>query len=160
MRRNTLNSIQILMVSILLVLTDQISKHLARNYLIFGNEYSFLPGIIQLRLVSNKGAAFSIFNNATPFLALLSLVVAAFLFFWILGSAPFNFWKGLGLGFLLSGAIGNGIDRFRLGYVTDFLQIIPFNFPIFNFADITINIALTFFLIDSLTARNKQKNIH
>ena len=51
---------------------------------------------------------------------------------------------------MLAGCIGNGIDRFRLGYVIDFIELIPINFPIFNFADIAINIAVICLLVENL----------
>ena len=55
--------------------------------------------------------------------------------------------------FLLGGTIGNGLDRWRFGYVTDFIQLIPINFPIFNFADISINIALFLIIFDRFRNR-------
>ena len=60
---------------------------------------------------------------------------------------------GLGLGFLLGGTIGNGIDRLRLGHVTDFLELMPIQFAIFNWADVAINLAVLCFVIDALTQR-------
>ena len=53
----------------------------------------------------------------------------------------------------MGGTLGNGLDRWRLGYVVDFIQLIPVNFPIFNFADISINIALIYLLLDILTKK-------
>ena len=55
---------------------------------------------------------------------------------------------GLGLGLLLGGAIGNGIDRFRLGQVVDFLELVPIRFPIFNIADVAINLAVACLVLD------------
>ena len=78
----------------------------------------------------------------TTYLGLISLIFTIFLLFWINSSAPFTLTKGLGYASLLSGALGNGIDRWRLGYVTDFIQLQPIHFPVFNIADVAINIAL------------------
>jgi signal peptidase II len=56
--------------------------------------------------------------------------------------------RALALGLLLGGAIGNGIDRWRLGAVIDFLALVPVNFPVFNIADVAINLAVLGFLVD------------
>ena len=59
-------------------------------------------------------------------------------------------WQALGVGLLLGGAIGNGLDRWRLGTVVDFLEFVPFQFPIFNLADAAINLAVAALAIDVL----------
>ena len=60
----------------------------------------------------------------------------------------------IGFIFLLGGAAGNGIDRILKGFVIDFLDLIPINFPIFNIADISINIALICFALDIIKRKN------
>jgi len=57
------------------------------------------------------------------------------------------FWQQIGYGFVLAGAIGNGIDRFATGEVVDFLDFRLINFPVFNVADICINIGIVCLLI-------------
>jgi signal peptidase II len=52
------------------------------------------------------------------------------------------------VGFLLGGATGNGIDRWTSGAVVDFLALVPINFPVFNLADVAINLAVLCFAID------------
>jgi signal peptidase II len=61
----------------------------------------------------------------------------------------------LGYGFILSGAVGNGIDRFLFGYVVDFLDFRLINFPVFNVADVTINIGVLILLCCSFTSSSK-----
>ena len=61
----------------------------------------------------------------------------------------------MGLGFLLGGTVGNGIDRLFKGYVLDFIELVSINFPIFNVADVSINIAIIFFIIDIIKTKNK-----
>ncbi len=58
-----------------------------------------------------------------------------------------NRWEQLGYGLILGGAMGNGIDRFALGYVVDFLDFRLINFPVFNLADVFINIGIVCLLI-------------
>ena len=112
-----------------------------------------LPGLIRLNLVKNKGAAFSIFSSFPFLLSIISLTVALVLIIWIYSRSSLNYYNALGIGFLLGGTLGNGLDRLRLGYVVDFIQLIPVNFPIFNLADISINIALIYLLLDILTRK-------
>ena len=139
-----------LIISFIVVVLDQVSKYMARVHLKEGFVETLIPKVIQLRLVKNTGAAFSLFTDSTSILSLLSLSVAIGLIFWILRSGPLPNWQGWAISYLLGGTVGNGIDRWRMGYVTDFLEIIPFRFPIFNIADIAINIAVTCLLIDTL----------
>ena len=61
------------------------------------------------------------------------------------------------MAFLLGGTMGNGLDRWRLGYVTDFIEILPINFPIFNLADIAINLAVICFGIHTLKKDHESK---
>ena len=143
----------VLVLSALMVILDQLSKHWIRSMLAPGETAPFIPGLLQLHLVHNTGAAFSLFTGATPILGILSLVVAVGVAIWIWREPRHDLWMGLALGFLLGGTIGNGIDRLRLGHVTDFLELMPIQFAIFNWADVAINLAVLCFVIDALTQR-------
>ena len=143
-------------LSVLMVVLDQLSKHWARGALIPGEPMPFVPGVLQLTLVRNTGAAFSLFRESSLLLGLLSFAVAVGVSIWIWREARRGLWMGLALGFLLGGTIGNGIDRWRLGHVTDFLELVPIQFPIFNWADIAINLAVLCFAIDAFGNRHGQ----
>jgi signal peptidase II len=132
------------------VLLDQLSKHWAQRDLPLGEVRPFLPGLLQLQRVTNTGAAFSLFADSTLVLALISTVVSVVVAAWLLRHPPDRPWQALAAGFLLGGAIGNGIDRWRLGAVVDFLEFVPITFPIFNLADVAINLAVACFLLDLL----------
>jgi signal peptidase II len=129
---------------------DQLTKALALQHLNPGLALPLLPGLLQRRLVFNTGAAFSLFTAATPLLGVVSLLVALGLVIWLLRSGPLRFWQGWGVALLLGGAIGNGLDRWRLGKVIDFIELVPIQFPIFNVADVAINVAVLFLLLDLL----------
>ena len=103
-----------------------------------------------LRLVFNTGAAFSMLEGNAFGLGLVSAAVAVGLVVWIQTSGALSRWQSLGLGLLLGGAIGNGLDRWRLGSVVDFLEFVPVQFPVFNLADTAINLAVICLLIDLL----------
>lgn len=136
----------------MVVVADQLSKQWALSHLPVGLQRPFLPGLLALQLVHNSGAAFSLFSGSSKALALVSLLVSAAVLVWILRSPPRGLWLGLGLGFLLGGAAGNGIDRWRHGLVTDFLALVPVSFPVFNIADVAINLAVLCLLLHQLRA--------
>lgn len=128
---------------------DQGSKLWALQGLPTGLAQPFLPGLLQLRLVHNTGAAFSLLTGSTPLLALVSLAVCVALALLLWQRPPQTLPIRLALGFLLGGAAGNGLDRWRLGAVTDFLEFVPVSFPVFNLADVAINLAVLCFLLDA-----------
>ena len=129
-------------IAIAVVLMDQLSKAWALEHLAGVGIRPLVPGVLQQQLVFNSGAAFSMLEGNANLLGVVSLGVAAGLVVWIQTSGPMERWQALGLGFLLGGAIGNGIDRWRLGRVVDFLEFVPISFPIFNLADVAINLAV------------------
>ena len=134
------------------VLLDQAAKAWSLGALSFGSVTPLLPGLLQLRLVANTGAAFSLLSDSTRALGLVSLLVSVGLALWIQLRPPTSRWLALAAGFVLGGAIGNGIDRWRLGWVVDFLELVPVSFPVFNIADVAINAAVACFVIDQLRA--------
>ena len=130
----------LLAVATTVVLLDQISKVMAVAWLDDGRVVEVVDGVLQLRLVRNPGAAFSVATNMTVVLALVATVVVVVILRMSrrLRSGPW----ALALGCLLGGAVGNLIDRvFRepaplRGHVVDFLEL-P-NWPVFNLADSAI----------------------
>ena len=136
-----------------IILIDQVSKYFASSFLLDKN-IIFIPHLIQLNLVMNTGAAFSILRDSRILLSIISLFVSIILFIWVWKNKYESRWQSIAIPFLLGGTMGNGIDRWRLGYVYDFIELIPVKFPIFNFADIAINIAILFLAIDFFNKKN------
>ena len=137
-------------IAIAVVLMDQLSKAWALEHLAGVGIRPLVPGLLQQQLVFNSGAAFSMLEGNAFGLGLVSATVAVGLVWWIQTSDPLSRWQSLGLGLLLGGAIGNGLDRMRLGSVVDFLEFVPIQFPVFNLADTAINLAVVCLLIDLL----------
>lgn len=108
-----------------------------------------IPGWFHFTYVVNSGAAFSLFQGS-GWLRWLSLAVSAALMALALGSPRMNRWEQWGYGFVLGGALGNGIDRFALGHVIDFLDFRLIRFPVFNLADVSINVGIICLLIAML----------
>lgn len=131
---------------------DQLSKQYVNRNMHFFDVIHVIPDRISIQLVHNYGAAYGLFQNQRIFLLLVSAVViaASFLCFrYLVRSA----WTSWGLSFLLMGAIGNVIDRLLLGYVIDFIDIRLF--PVFNVADVCINIAVALFIIEMIVLRDE-----
>jgi len=141
-----------LLLALVVLIADQWSKSWVLSHLEPGRLYPFLPGLLALQRVSNTGAAFSLFRDSVQILAVVSLAVSAAVLLWILWKPPHGLWPRLALGFLLGGAAGNGLDRWNHGAVTDFLATVPFSFPVFNLADVAINLAVACFALDQLAA--------
>ena len=129
---------------------DQLSKAWALSHLAPGQSLPWLPGVLQLQRVANTGAAFSLFSGNSAGLGLVSALVTLLAVGWLAWQPPARPWQALALALLLAGALGNGLDRWRLGYVVDFLEFVPVQFPIFNVADVAINLSVACFAIDWL----------
>ena len=149
--------LKILIYSFYIILVDQISKFLVIVGLGFERSINIIPNILNLTLVKNKGAAFSLFSNATTFLTIISVLSSFLLITLILRSPPRSYWNSIGIAYLLGGTVGNGIDRLIRGFVLDFLELLPIDFPIFNVADISINIAIICFIIDIISTKDKSR---
>ena len=149
----TLSRQSTLLIAFVIVVVDQVSKAWASSVLQGGHTLPLLPHLISLQLVHNTGAAFSVLRGSTALLGLLSLGVGIGLILWIWRQRVLPFWQALAAAALLGGTLGNGFDRWRLGYVVDFLALEPIDFPIFNGADVAINLAVLCFAIDFWTRR-------
>ncbi|PSB08059.1 signal peptidase II [filamentous cyanobacterium CCP2] len=104
-------------------------------------------GVFHLTYVTNPGAAFSLFSEGGEWLRWLSLLVSLGLIFLAWFGPRMNRWEQVGYGCVLAGALGNGIDRFLMGEVIDFLDFRLINFPVFNLADVCINVGIICLLI-------------
>lgn len=118
------------------VVVDQLVKLLVAARLPLGGGFELVPGLLQINYVQNTGAAWSMFSNSTLALAVFSVVMAVFLGVWLWRTPREQLWRRVALALMLAGALGNMIDRFRLGYVVDFIKL-P-HWPVFNIADILL----------------------
>lgn len=128
---------------LILVLWDQLTKILTIFKLKGNPPIPLVDGVFELTYVENTGVAFGIFANKDYGPLLLS-VFTAIIFVLILYfryklplTQKYNAIRFVSL-FLIAGALGNLIDRIRLGYVIDMLHFYWFEFPVFNFADIYV----------------------
>jgi signal peptidase II len=136
-----------LVLAVVLVL-DQVSKHLVRNAIVPGERIAIVPGIHLVR-TSNHGVAFGLeAGNQVLVTVLVALALVALLAYFVTHASRPLIW--LPTGMLLGGALGNLLDRVRTGSVTDFIQL-PLGWPPFNLADVSIvlGVALLLFVIES-----------
>ena len=149
--------------AVLLVALDQLVKVLVRSHIPLGESVPFLPGILNLTYIQNTGAAFSSMEGRTVLLGLFSALVSLVLIVILAKHVvkhPVGRWI---VTVVLSGALGNMLDRLLIGYVTDMFQTVFITFAVFNVADIYVVlgvIALAIYVIffwDRLEApRNKK----
>lgn len=145
-----------LFVTFLLVVVDQVSKiWVARTLPLGGPDLPVGLGF-HLTYVRNTGAAFGIFQEGTLILGILSALVSLMILFHLLRQgAAMPALQRWAFALILAGAIGNMIDRFRLGYVIDFIHFyIPgvFSYPVFNVADICVVVGAGLLIITSFRA--------
>ena len=123
-----------------LVALDQLVKYLVSHNIPLGGHVPFLPHLVELTYFQNTGAAFSMLEEHTWLLTLISAVMSV-----VLGVAV---WKKFfahpfgrcALTLVLAGAVGNLIDRALQGYVVDMFNVLFMDFAIFNVADIFITV--------------------
>ena len=136
---------------IFLVVLDQISKLLITSNLNLGESLSLLP-FLNFTLIHNAGIAFSIFDqrgDISRWLLVISVsTILAYLFFLLYKKTPNHQLELISLLFIISGGLGNLIDRVFLGYVVDFIHVFyqDYSFYVFNMADSYITVGIILYL--------------
>ena len=144
-------------VALIGLILDQVTKYIVvQNFADIGDSFPLWKNVFHFTYVINTGAAFSFFSGGVSWLRWLSLIVSLGLIAFAWYVPRMNKSEQLGYGFILAGALGNGIDRFLFGYVVDFLDFRLIGFPVFNLADVSINLGILFLLIASFKATEKK----
>lgn len=123
---------------IISVVFDQITKFWAADVLKNGDSIKIIGNFLRFTYAENKGAAFSILQNQRTFFLIITVVMLIFLGYIYFKTKNITNLSKLSIAMITGGAIGNFIDRFRLGYVIDFIDVRFgdfYNFPVFNIAD-------------------------
>ncbi|MDF2840946.1 MAG: Lipoprotein signal peptidase [Clostridia bacterium] len=113
---------------------DQFTKYLTLTKLMPIQNYSVIPGFLEFTYVENYGIAFGMFQNKTLFFIIAISIIAAFVLTLIFKMVKKHVFFTICLSLIFGGAIGNLIDRIRLGFVVDFIHFSFFP-PVFNIAD-------------------------
>lgn len=119
---------------------DQLTKYWAVTHLMPQKSMEFVPGVLGFHYTENTGAAFSILRDKQLLLIIITLLIIAVLLGMMTKAIKISDPMIVKLSYMLiiSGALGNFIDRARLNYVVDFFEFKFINFPIFNVADILV----------------------
>jgi len=123
----------------LFVLTDRLTKYLAVKYLMPIGSVAVLDGIFNLTYVENKGIAFGLFQGMNWLIVPVNIVVVFICGYFLIKSIK----QGkkllsISLNLVISGAVGNIVDKVCYGFVVDLLEFAFIDFPVFNFADVFI----------------------
>lgn len=149
-------------LAVVLVVIDQVTKYLVRANIRLGQDIPFIPYILDLTYVKNTGAAWSILQDHTWLLTVVSAIVVVVIC-WLVVKKFFKGWVGLTAATLiLAGGVGNLIDRAIFGYVTDMLETVFMEFPVFNVADccITVGVVLLFIYVLFIMKDEKKEAGH
>ena len=131
------------MLFVILVIADQLTKHLAVVRLKNQAAYNLINGILVFNYLENRGAAFGVLQNQKYFFVFVALIFIGVIVFVLIKVPTQKKYYSLNilLVMIAAGAVGNMIDRVRYDYVVDFIYLVCIQFPIFNVADIYVTTA-------------------
>lgn len=152
----------IILLTILPLVLDIITKYIIRTSMYLGESIPVINGFFNIVYVLNPGAAFSILHDMneayrrTFFISVASVVLVLLIYFFIKEKRPVTL---AGTALIISGAIGNLIDRINIGKVVDFLDfyIKSYHWPAFNVADICVTVGAGLLILDIIFLTKNQK---
>lgn len=147
LRRINFKNILWLFLSILIIAADQLSKFFIVSNFQLGDSIKIIDGFLYITHTRNTGAAWGIFGEHTEYLAIFSVVATIALIVLLLYIK--RAFGAFSLALIIGGAVGNAIDRIRLGWVVDFIDayIFGYDFPAFNVADSAITVGVFLLII-------------
>jgi signal peptidase II len=133
-----------------IIVLDQYTKFLTLTKLVPIGDFNVIPGFLEFTYVENYGIAFGMFQNKTLFFIIATSIIAVIVLYFVFKMSKKYVFFTICLSLIFGGAVGNIIDRIRLGYVVDFIHFSFFP-PVFNIADsgvvvgaIALSIAILF----------------
>ena len=144
-----INKLKIIISSIILLIIDIVIKLIISNKLIFNESICVINNFFYITYVKNTGVAWSILSGKINLIIIITLIIISVLIIYIFNKKNYSILEIISYSMILSGSIGNLIDRIIYGYVIDYLDfnILGYNYPIFNFADMCIVIGIILILI-------------
>ena len=145
-------------ITSLVLIIDQMIKLLIVNKMEINSKIDIIPNFFSIFYVKNTGAAFSILENNTLFLIIISIIFVFFLDRYIRKEESFTKLEVISLGVIMGGIFGNLIDRILHHAVIDYLffYMLSYSFPVFNLADIAITMGGALYLLNMILERKKQ----
>jgi len=151
----------LVLIAALVLILDQASKYAILAWVMQPPQVIEILPVFNLVLAFNPGVSFSLLTSYAGYtqylLSLLALAVCGGLFYWARSNA--GKMTNMAVGFIIGGALGNVIDRLRIGAVVDFLDVHwgPHHWPAFNVADSAIFIGAALLMLDALFSRQKSR---
>ena len=158
------NALPWLGLSALLIALDQITKLWAESALEFHVSQPVIDGLLSWTLTYNEGAAFSFLSDASGwqrwFFSALAIVISGLMTFWLRRIERGDWRQAMPLAMVIAGALGNLIDRLRLGHVIDFVDVYwgSSHWPAFNVADSAISVGAVMLLIFGVLFHRNAEN--
>ena len=140
-------------VAVLLTAFDLIIKHIVN---IVKPSFPIIKGVFHITYAENTGAAFSMFENFPQFTTILTCLLILVLIGYIIYSKPKKHIELIAFTLMISGGIGNLVNRLTLGYVVDFFDFRLINFAIFNTADVFICVGAGLFILSTFLLSGKK----
>ena len=128
------------LLALVMLVFDQIFKYLVHKLMYFGQSIPVYSSFVKLTYVRNTGAAFSLFVGFSSYLIVIGIAVVIAVIYFHHRLSSKNYWMQTALAFVLGGSLGNLLDRIFRSYVIDYIDITVW--PVFNFADIMINVGV------------------
>lgn len=149
-------------IALTITILDQLSKFYVEQTLRLAQIIPVIPSFFNLTYVLNPGAAFGFLAGAsasirTPFFTAISILAVLFILYYRSRHRQLRLLPSVALACILGGALGNLVDRLRLGMVVDFLDFYygAYHWPAFNLADSAITVGVALMVLEMLTERGR-----
>ena len=147
--RRIISLITYIVITAVLTQLDQITKYVAENNLYMKNDIDIIKNVLTLTYLRNNGSAFGMFSGKINAFLVLTVIIVVVITYIVIRMPVTKRYLPMYIvcTMLVSGAIGNFIDRVRFGYVRDFIYFKLINFPVFNVADCYVTISVAIFIV-------------
>ena len=147
--RRIISLITYIVITAVLTQLDQITKYVAESNLYMKNDIDIIKNVLTLTYLRNNGSAFGMFSGKINAFLVLTVIIVAVITYIVIRMPVTKRYLPMYIvcTMLVSGAIGNFIDRVRFGYVRDFIYFKLINFPVFNVADCYVTISVAIFIV-------------
>lgn len=157
--KHTKKHISCSVMILLIIAFDQITKYFASLNLKNADAVGFISGLVQFRYAENTGMAFSMLSGARWVFILVTVIACVLVLYYLFSDRCKSLWLYWSLGVIVSGGIGNLIDRIKFGYVVDFIEPTFVDFAVFNIADCAVTcgaVSLIAYLVYDMIRDSKQ----
>lgn len=144
--------------ALVILLIDQFLKYLVHQSIALGQSIPLIDGMLKLTYVQNTGAAFSLFVGFSPYLVVVGIIVVLAVIYFHYKIPARNYYLQTSLAFILGGSLGNLVDRVVRSYVIDYVDVTIW--PVFNFADVMINVGVICLVIQIFVRRKEAAKYH